>query len=33
MFCHMVLHNCPGCLSQVNEPPGADTNGDVTMTG
>lgn len=34
MFCHMVLHNCPGCLSQFNP---AETqiqdNGDVVMTG
>lgn len=30
-FCHTVLHNCPGCLSQIN----SVTNGarDVVMTG
>lgn len=35
MFCHMVLHNCPGCLSRLD--PGAiemgAENGDVVMTG
>ncbi|KAJ4289715.1 hypothetical protein N0V90_011045 [Kalmusia sp. IMI 367209] len=34
MFCHMVLHNCPGCLSKLDTP--ADTqngDGDVEMTG
>ncbi|KAF1923770.1 TFIIH basal transcription factor complex p44 subunit [Didymella exigua CBS 183.55] len=37
VFCHMVLHNCPGCLSRLD--PGviadadADANGDVIMSG
>lgn len=36
MFCHMVLHNCPGCLSRLD--PGAiaaaeGRNGDVEMSG
>lgn len=36
VFCHMVLHNCPGCLSRLD--PGAIAeagaqNGDVDMTG
>lgn len=36
VFCHMVLHNCPGCLSRLD--PGAvamaeEQNGDVTMSG
>ncbi|CAI6333903.1 unnamed protein product [Periconia digitata] len=31
MFCHMVLHNCPGCLSKVN--PVEVQNGDVDMAG
>lgn len=32
-FCHMVLHNCPGCLSKLNPVTEAPSNGDVTMTG
>lgn len=31
MFCHMVLHNCPGCLSKAN--PAEVQNGDVEMSG
>jgi transcription initiation factor TFIIH subunit 2 len=36
MFCHMVLHNCPGCLSRLD--PGARAeagaaNGDAVMSG
>lgn len=32
MFAHMVLHNCPGCLSRLD--PGAiASNGDVEMSG
>jgi len=31
MFCHMVLHNCPGCLSKINPADAGD--GDVEMTG
>lgn len=31
MFCHMVLHNCPGCLSKLN--PAEVQNGDVEMSG
>lgn len=33
MFCHIVLHNCPGCLSQLNPAPDVQGNGDVVMTG
>lgn len=37
MFCHMVLHNCPGCLSKLNPVPEAqghsNDNGDVIMSG
>ncbi|KAJ4401706.1 hypothetical protein N0V91_007747 [Didymella pomorum] len=35
MFCHMVLHNCPGCLSRLDPGAIADagTNGDVAMSG
>ncbi|KAJ4347824.1 uncharacterized protein N0V89_009194 [Didymosphaeria variabile] len=34
MFCHMVLHNCPGCLSKLDTP-AEETNGigDMEMTG
>jgi transcription initiation factor TFIIH subunit 2 len=32
MFCHMVLHNCPGCLSKLQGTE-AQGNGDVNMTG
>ncbi|KAF2736865.1 hypothetical protein EJ04DRAFT_533409 [Polyplosphaeria fusca] len=27
IFCHMVLHNCPGCLSQLNPVPDMQENG------
>lgn len=34
MFCHMVLHNCPGCLSKLDTPAELPNgNGDVEMTG
>ncbi|KAJ4378647.1 hypothetical protein N0V86_005517 [Didymella sp. IMI 355093] len=36
MFCHMVLHNCPGCLSRLDPGAVADAgaqNGDVVMSG
>jgi len=34
MFCHLVLHNCPGCLSQLSlNPAEVQENGDVVMTG
>jgi transcription initiation factor TFIIH subunit 2 len=37
MFCHLVLHNCPGCLSRLNPVEATDGrengNGDVVMTG
>jgi transcription initiation factor TFIIH subunit 2 len=35
MFCHMVLHNCPGCLSRLDPGAIADAgaNGDVVMSG
>lgn len=33
MLCHMVLHNCPGCLSQLNPATEVQSNGDVNMTG
>lgn len=33
MFCHMVLHNCPGCLSQLNPAEAVQENGDVVMSG
>ncbi|KAL1601402.1 hypothetical protein SLS60_006315 [Paraconiothyrium brasiliense] len=34
MFCHMVLHNCPGCLSKLVTPEEATNGtGDVEMTG
>lgn len=32
MFCHMVLHNCPGCLSKLDAPGTADAD-DVQMAG
>ncbi|KAF2016545.1 hypothetical protein BU24DRAFT_370444 [Aaosphaeria arxii CBS 175.79] len=32
MFCHMVLHNCPGCLSQLN-PAAEAQNGEVQENG
>ena len=32
MFCHMVLHNCPGCLSNLDAPD-VQNGGDVEMTG
>jgi transcription initiation factor TFIIH subunit 2 len=32
IFAHMVLHNCPGCLSKLN-PAIEERDGDVTMTG
>jgi len=32
LFCHEVLHNCPGCLSQA-DPAAGDGNGEVEMTG
>jgi transcription initiation factor TFIIH subunit 2 len=34
MFAHMVLHNCPGCLSKLDASAIADAgNGDVEMSG
>jgi transcription initiation factor TFIIH subunit 2 len=36
VFAHMVLHNCPGCLSRLDERAvqrGDERNGDVVMTG
>ena len=33
MFCHMVLHNCPGCLSRLNPVEAQNANGEVQMTG
>lgn len=35
MFCHMVLHNCPGCLSELdlNAEAGRDREGDTNMAG
>ncbi|KAL5395487.1 hypothetical protein PMIN03_011942 [Paraphaeosphaeria minitans] len=33
MFCHMVLHNCPGCLSKFDTPEMQNGHGDVEMTG
>ncbi|KAF2264261.1 putative transcription factor and DNA repair complex, core [Lojkania enalia] len=33
MFCHMVLHNCPGCLSRLNPASEAQSSRDVEMTG
>lgn len=36
MFCHMVLHNCPGCLSRLDPAAIAQesgSNGDVAMHG
>jgi transcription initiation factor TFIIH subunit 2 len=34
MFCHMVLHNCPGCLSKLDTPGEVQNgNGDTEMTG
>ena len=33
MFCHMVLHNCPGCLSRLDPSAIAASNGDVEMGG
>jgi transcription initiation factor TFIIH subunit 2 len=37
MFCHLVLHNCPGCLSRLNPVEAVEGqengNGDVIMTG
>ncbi|KAF2710997.1 hypothetical protein K504DRAFT_481012 [Pleomassaria siparia CBS 279.74] len=33
MFCHLVLHNCPGCLSRLNPAEMGQANGDVEMTG
>jgi transcription initiation factor TFIIH subunit 2 len=32
MFAHLVLHNCPGCLSRLDIG-GAERNGDVEMSG
>lgn len=32
MFCHMVLHNCPGCLSNLDVPE-RQNGGDAEMTG
>ncbi|KAF2640785.1 TFIIH basal transcription factor complex, subunit SSL1 [Massarina eburnea CBS 473.64] len=33
MFCHMVLHNCPGCLSKATPAVGQNGTGDVEMAG
>jgi len=33
MFCHMVLHNCPGCLSRLNPVEAQNGDGEVEMTG
>jgi transcription initiation factor TFIIH subunit 2 len=33
MFAHMVLHNCPGCLSRLEPGVVAEANGDVEMSG
>lgn len=33
MFAHMVLHNCPGCLSRLDPGAIAASNGDVEMSG
>jgi len=34
MFCHLVLHNCPGCLSRLSPVDAQENgNGDVVMTG
>ena len=32
MFCHMVLHNCPGCLGQLDASGTPDAD-DVQMAG